>query len=163
MPSQYSNLNFSNKYDIATWKEKCAEQRKIALMYPAYDLRMSGVEEYGWTIGPWSVRLVLEVWKKPYLWHASAAIIEHIGYETVTVNDGLYRGSHLEVPQDALLSIASWHLEHHEQSRFLMAEMLGEYLKAGDKHQPAEERDGLWCKHWRLRYDGPKVRQEKQH
>lgn len=162
MPSEYSNLNFVAKWDIANWRQKCEEQRKVALQWPAYDPRMSAVEEYGWKIGPWSVRLCLEIWKKPYVWHASAAIFEHIAYETVAFDKGPMAGAKVEVPQDALLAVSSWVEEHHEQARFLMGEMLGPYLTPGDKHQPAQEFDGLWCKHWSVRYDGPETWKRNQ-
>lgn len=69
----------------------------------------------------------------------------------------------MEIPQDALLAVKSWHPEHFEQARFLMAEMLGPYLTSGDKHQPAEEHEGLWALHHRVRYDGPSTWKGKQH
>lgn len=163
MPSQFSNLNFYNGADIAKWKEQCADQRKVAETYPAYDARMSSVDEFGWKLGPWSLRLVLEIWQKPFLWHASAAIFEHIAYETVTIDQGLYKGAKVEVPQDALLALSSWHEEHHEQARFVLNEILGPILRPGDKHQPAEEFDGLWAKHVRTVYTGSRPWLKGQH
>lgn len=162
MPSEFSNLNFVDKFDLANWREKCADQRKIALTCPAFDPRMSSVQEYGFKIGPWSLRLVLEIWKRPYLWHASAAIVEHVSYETIAVDEGIYKGLKVEVPQDALLAVSSWVDEHFQQARFLMAEMMGEYLRPGDKHQPAEEHVGLWALHWRIPFDGPKTWKKRQ-
>ncbi len=163
MPSQYSNLNFHDKYDLEKWRERCAEQRGIAQQWPAYDARMSSVDEYGFRIGPWSLRLILEIWQKPYMWHSSAAIFEHIGYETMAISEGMYRGGKVEVPQDALLAVKSWVPEHFEQARYLMAEALGPELKAGDKFQVAEEHQGLWCLHWRIKYQEPEKWKEKQH
>jgi hypothetical protein len=155
MPSQYSNLNFHNRADIRRWKQLCEDQRHVALRWPAYDPRMSGVEEYGFRLGPWSLRLVLEIWYKPYFWHASAACFEQIGFETVPFEAGPMAGAKVEVPQDALIAVSSWEPEHFEQARYIMAEMVGPYLTPGDKFQPAEERKGLWALHWRIRYDGP--------
>ncbi len=163
MPSTYSNLNFSDKYDLEKWQLRCAEQRAVAQQWPAYDRRMSSVDEYGFKIGPWSLRLVLEIWRKPYIWHSSAAIFEQIGYESVNIDKGFYAGSKVEVPQDALLAVTSWVPEHFEQARYLMAEALGPELKAGDKFQAAEEHQGLWALHWNVKYQGPERWKRKQH
>lgn len=163
MPSSYSNLNFHDRWDLANWKEKCADQRKIAEEWPAYDPKMLGVEEYGWKIGPWSVRLTLDIWKKPYMWHASAAIVEHVAYETVTVNEGIYKGVSMEVPQDALLAVSSWVEEHHQQARFLLNEMLGPILRPDDKQQQALEHDGLWAKQVLVKYEGNAPWRKRQH
>jgi hypothetical protein len=163
MPSQYSNLNFHNRADLRRWKKQCEHHRHISQTWPAYDPRMSGVEEYGWKLGPWSLRLVLEIWNKPYWWHASAAILEEVGRETVPFDRGPLAGSKAEVPQDALLAVSSWHPEHFEQARYIMAEMLGPELKAGDKFQSAEERRGLWALHWRVQYQGKETWIKQQH
>lgn len=154
MSSDYANLNFHNRADIRRWQKLCEDQRRIALKWPAYDPRMSGVEEYGFRLGPWSLRLLLEIWAKSYWWHASAACIHQVGYETVPFDSGPLAGSRVEVPQDALIAVQSWEPEHFEQARYLMAEMVGPYLKAGDKFQPAEERRGLWALHWKIKYEG---------
>jgi hypothetical protein len=152
-------LNFWDQKDIGKWKERCAEQRKIAETYPAYDLRMSSVDEYGWTLGPWSLRLVLEIWQKPFMWHASAAIVEQIGYESVTLNSR----QKVELPQDALLSVSAWVPEHYEQARFVLAEMLGPALRPNDDSQRAEEYLGLWAMHHRVKYEGDRPWRKLQH
>ena len=157
MASDYQNLNFANVRDITTWKERCAEQRKIALEWPAFDPQMSSIEEYGWKLGPWSLRLVLEIWKKPYMWHGSAAVIEHIGYEMVDTNVGK-----IGVPQDALLSRTSWHPEHEQQADFLLNGMFGGLIRANDKSQQILVFDGLWGRHIKFRYEGAETWKKKQ-
>ena len=163
MPSQYSNLNFVDKCDLANWKERCADQRKIAESWPAYDPRMIMCEDYYWKIGPWSVGLVLWIWQKPFMWDASATIAEHIGYETVAMDQGMYKGAKVEVPQDAMLAVSSWHPEHHEQARFLLNEILGPILRPGDKLQQATEVDTLFSKQALVRYEGDQPWKRKQH
>ncbi len=163
MASDYSNLNFFNGADVSRWKEQCEEQRKVALTYPAYDVKMGSVEEYGWKLGPWSLRLVLEIWKRPYMWHGSAACIEHIGYETVTADEGMYKGAKFEIPQDALLATRSWEPEHLQQARYILGELFGSILTPGDKHQLVQETLGLWAMHWRTKYIGKETWKEKQH
>ena len=163
MPSDYSNLNFVAKWDLDNWRERVESQRKIALQWPAYDKRMSAVEEYGFKLGPWSLRLVLEIWKKPYVWHASAAIFEQVAYETVAFDQGPMKGAKVEVPQDALLAVSSWVPEHVEQARFILGEVLGPILRPGDEHQRAEEFFGLWAMHHRVRYEGEEVWRKQQH
>lgn len=147
------NLNFIAKWDIETFKAKCADQRKIAQRYPAYDRRMGTVQEFHWRLGPWSLMFMLEVWKKPYHWHGSAAIMEQIGYETVTGTLGMK----YEVPQDALLATKEWIDEHYEQARFILGEVFGDILRPGDKHQPATEYIGLTAMHWLVPYEGKKT------
>lgn len=149
MASDYSNLNFNGRADIRRWKEKCAEQRKIALKWPAYDPHMENCEEYRWKLGPWSLNLTLGIYRKPYLWHASAAIFEQVAYETVPTERG-----NIEVPQDALLSRTSWHKEHVEQADFILNEILGDLIRANDNSQQVLIYDGLWCRHLMLKYDG---------
>lgn len=154
MPSSWSNLNFSDRADLSKWKERCADQRKVAETYPAYDKRMITCEEYQWKLGPWHLCLTLNIWKKPFVWNASAAIFEQIAYETVTVNDGPHKGLKMEVPQDALLAMSSWVEEHHQQARYILNEMLGPVLRPGDKQQQAVEYDGLFAKQVLVRYEG---------
>lgn len=149
MPSQWSNLNFRSKRDLSTWKDKCAEQRKIAKQWPAYDKRMITCEEYQFAIGPWHLVFCLEIFSKP-AWVGSASIQEEVAYETVT---GAH-GEKFEVPQDALLAVSSWHSEHFEQARFILAEVFGDILRPGDKHQPALEKRGLMTLQWVVPYEG---------
>ena len=158
MPSAYSNLNFHNRADIRRWKDKCAEQRRIALKWPPYDERMSSVEEYGWTLGPWSLRLVLEIWQKPYMWHASVACVEEISLETIKMENG----GTFDVPQDALLARQSWHPEHVEQADFILNEMLGDLIRANDNSQQVLVYDGLWARHHKLKYEGEAVWRKTQ-
>lgn len=160
--SSYNNLNFHGRADRRRFERICEDQRRIALRYPAYDRRMSGVEEYGTKIGPWSLRLLLETWTKPYWWHASAACFHQVGYETVPFDLGPLAGARVEVPQDALIAVQSWEPEHYEQARYIMAQLLGPYLKPGDKFQPAEERRGLWALHWKVRFEGPETWKNQQ-
>jgi hypothetical protein len=159
MPSAYSNLNFHNRADIKRWKHQCAEQRRIALTWPAYDRGMLMVEEYGWKLGPWSLRLVLEIWQKPYFWHASAACFEQIAFETVTGPNG----ERFEVPQDALLKRDSWEPEHVEQADFILNEILGEFTRADDNSQQILIFDGLWARHMKLKFEGEETWKTKQH
>lgn len=169
MASDYSNLNFADQYDVANWKAKCEEQRRIAQRWPAYDPRMSTVEDYGWKLGPWSLRLVLEVWKSRrnelgnYVWHGSVACIDQIGYETVTINEGMHKGTKFEIPQDALLAVKSWEPEHFQQARYILAEMFGPILRPGDDHQQAVETLGLFTMQWRVKYEGPETWKQQQH
>lgn len=163
MPSEYSNLNFHNRADFKRWKKQCEEQRRIAQKWPAYNPRMGNVEEYGWRLGPWSVRLTLEIWRKPYVWHCSAAIFEQVALETVVFDNGPMAGAKVEVPQDALLMMSSWHYEHYEQARYIMGEALGPELKPGDNHQPAMEFRGNCALHWLVKYEGPETWRNAQH
>ena len=157
MPSSYSNLNFHDRADIAKWREKCADQLKIAQTYPCYDVRMCEVEQFGFKIGPWSLRLTLEIFEKPYMWHGSAAVIEQIGYETVHSKMG-----DLGIPQDALLSRSSWHPEHEQQADFLLNGMFGDLIRAGDNSQQILVFDGLWGRHIKFRYEGAETWKKRQ-
>ena len=142
-----SDLSFVDQWDIARFKKKCVDQRRIAEQWPAYDRNMALVDEYRWRLGPWALSFMLEVWAEP-VWHGSAAILETIGYTTV---DPKWR---TEIPQDALLSINSWVPEHFEQARFILAEIFGPILKPGDQHQPALETKGVMALHWHVKYEG---------
>jgi hypothetical protein len=157
--SDRSNLNFVAKWDIQAFKAKCADQRKIALEWPAFDRRMGACEEFHWTMGPWSLTFCLEIWRDKPTWHGSAAVVEEIGYETVTGNLGMK----YEVPKDALLSTSSWTNVHKEQARFVLAEVFGDILRPGDKFQPANEVLGLWAMHHLVPYQGEPVWKSKLH
>lgn len=155
-----SNLDFADRWDIERFRKKCVDQRKIAQRWPAYDRRMASVEEYGWRLGPWTVRFMLETWKKP-VWHGSAAVIEQVGYQTVVPSKW---GSELiEIPQDALLATKSWEPEHFQQARYILAEVFGPILRPGDKTQEALETLALWAMHWHVPYEGPQTWQNEQH
>lgn len=151
-------LDFIAKWDVDTWKERCADQRKIAERYPAYDVKMVDCEEYGWKLGPWSLRLTLEIWQKPFVWHASAAIVEQIGWQTV----GGSPEKPMEVPEEALLATSSWIDDHRDQARFILGEMMSGILRAGDKHQPAREFVGLWAMHHTVNYEGDRPWTKRQ-
>lgn len=150
-------LNFFNNPDIARWKERCAEQRKIAETYPAFDKRMVTVEEYRWTLGPWTIMFMLEIWDKP-VWRASVSIQEQIAYETVELENK----AKIEVPQDALLAVSSWVPEHFEQARFILGEVFGPILRPGDDHQKALEFQGLMCLQWIIPFEGEKTWLKRQ-
>ena len=151
------NLDFADRLDIDTFKAKCRDQREIARRWPAYDPRMVGVEEFGWRLGPWSLRFALEIWGEPR-WHGSAAVLEEIGSETLDIGNG----AKVDVPQDALLAVSSWSPEHFEQARFILAETFGPILRPHDKFQPALETMGLWCMHWQIPYEGARFWKKQQ-
>lgn len=159
MASDYQNLSFHNRADIKRWRDICAEQRRVALRWPAYDPRMSSIEEYGFRLGPWSLRLVLEIWKKPYLWHASAACIHHIGYETFHGE----RGETFEIPKDELIERAKWLPEHVEQADFLLNGIIGDLIRAEDNSQQVSIYDALYARHLTLKYEGEELWRTKQH
>jgi len=146
-----SNLDFSDRPDIRRFKRKCEEQRKLAERYPAYDSRMGMVEEYGWRLGPWSLRFCLETWKRP-VWHGSAAIFEEVGAETVVPSK--WGSQVVEIPQDALLATTSWVPEHYQQARFILAQIFGPILRPGDQQQGALETVALWGLHWHVKHEG---------
>lgn len=154
MASDYANLNFHNRADIRRWQRICEEQREIALKWPAFDPGMIGVEEYRFILGPWRLCMLLEIWQKPYLWHTTACCVHQVGFQTV--------GLKLEVPEDRLIGIREWLPEHFEQARFLMAHMLGPYLRSGDKFQQVQESQDPIELHWRLRYEGPETWKNQQ-
>lgn len=150
--SEYRNLSFRSKRDVAAWKEKCAEQRAIALKWPAYDKRMCNVEEYGWMLGPWSLRCVLEVFRPQPVWHASVACFERIAYETIKAGE-----MEIEVPQDALAARQTWVPEHVEQADFILNGILGDLIRADDASQQVLVVDGLWARHHILKYEGART------
>ena len=158
-----TNLDFANRADIKRWKQKCEDQRRIAVKWPAFDPRMCLVEEYGWTLGPWQLRLTLEIWQKPYMWHGSAAIIEQIGLETATATEGQFKGMKYEIPQDALLARSSWHPEHEAQAMFILNGMFGDLIRAGDDSQQVQVFDGLWARHLRFKYEGEATWLKRMH
>ena len=91
------------------------------------------------------------------MWHGSAAVIEHIGYENVETNMG-----RIGVPQDALLSRTSWVPEHEQQADFLLSGMFGDLIRAGDNSQQIQVFDGLWARHIKFRYEGEPTWKKRQ-
>jgi hypothetical protein len=152
-----SNLDFQDKADIATWRERAAEHRAIAEKWPAYDKRMVTVTDYRFELGPWHVTFILEIWKEP-VWVGSVSIQEQIGFETIKIQ----HGHKIEIPKEALLAISSWSPEHFEQARFILGEVFGPILRPGDDHQPALEFKGLMTLQWRVPYEGEKPWRKNQ-
>ena len=150
-------LNFSDRHDISRWRERCAEQRKIAEEYPAFDKRMVTVEEYQWNLGPWRIIFCLEIWSAPR-WNASVSIQEEVAHETVELGNG----QKAEIPQDAMLMLSSWSPEHFEQAKFILGEVFGPILRPGDDHQKALEFHGLNALHWIVPYEGERPWIRKQ-
>lgn len=155
-----NNLNFSDRMDVRRFKKKCEDQRRIAEKWPAYDRRMAAVEEYCWTMGPWRLIFMLETWSKP-VWHGSASVQEEIGTQTIVQSK--WGSEAVEIPQDALLATQSWHPEHFEQARFILAEVFGPILRPGDDHQRALETVGLMALHHQVPYEGERYWIRNQH
>jgi hypothetical protein len=154
-----TGLDFIAKWDIESFKKKCAKQRGIAQRFPAYDRNMVLIDEYRWKMGPWHLMFMLETWnKRRQVWHGSAAVLELIGHTPVEdvpeQRDLKYK---LEVPQEAWLATCSWEPEHFEQARYILAEVFGPILRPGDDHQQALETTGLWSLHHHLKYEGSRV------
>lgn len=112
---------------------------------------MSSVEEYFWRLGDWSLAFLLETWRKP-TWHASAAALE-VPYKL----DSILR---FEVPKPRMLYVKNWDPDHFEQAEYLLAEMMGPLLRAGDRQQRAMAKRGDVALHWYLRCDRP-VRRDR--
>ncbi len=119
-----------NAKEIAEWKETCKRQRDIARRNPAYDPRMVLLEDFSVRLGPWALRLTLDAFMKPPMWHASISLIKQIGDELVYGADGV---PIFEVPKEGVLAIDDWTQEDYSEARDLLGDLMGALINHPDQ------------------------------
>jgi hypothetical protein len=135
--------NFLDQADYALWKRRCTRQRYIAARNPCYDEGMVTCVDFEIACGPWNLRLVLETFVNPPIWHANISYFKQIGNETIY--DKATGLPVFEAPQDALLCVKEWTGEELDVARSLLADLFGPLLI--DKDQPVLERQGFFALH----------------
>jgi hypothetical protein len=136
--------NFLDKEEYAQWKWRCTKQRFIAARHPCYDGAMATCTDYEVHCGPWNLRLVLETFCAPAIWHANISYFKQIGNETIY--DKVTGLPIFEVAQDALLCVKDWNHEELDVARSLLGDLLGPLIAAKD--QRVIERKGFFALHW---------------
>lgn len=119
-----------NTAEIAEWKETCKRQRDIARCNPCTDPRMVPLDDFGVRLGPWALRLTLDAFLKPPMWHGSVSLFKKIGDETVYGPDGV---PIFEVPQEGLLAVESWSREDYDEARELLGNLFGSLINHADQ------------------------------
>jgi len=136
--------NFLDSDEYAMWKWRCIKQRHIAARNPCYDEGMVTCTDFEISCGPWNLRLVLETFTAPPIWHANISYFKRIGDETIY--DKCTGLPIFEVPQDALLCVKDWTHEELDVARSLLGDLMGPLIAAKD--QKMIERQGFFALHW---------------
>ena len=136
--------NFLDAADYKEWKRRCTKQRYIAARNPCYDGAMVTCIDYELHCGPWNLRLVLETFCEPAIWHANISYFKQIGNETIY--DKCTGLPVFEAPQDALLCVKDWTHEELDIARSLLGDLMGPLIAGKD--QPMIERQGFFALHW---------------
>ena len=146
--------NFLDKADYAEWKRRCLKQRYIAGENPCDEPAMATCTDYEISCGPWNLRLCLERYVTPAVWHASISYFKKIGDEVV--RDKATGLPVFEAPQDALILVKDWSNEELDVARSLLGDLMGPII-AG-KEQPVIERKVFFALHWLTgEYDAAKA------
>lgn len=136
--------NFLDKEEYALWKQRCIKQRYIAAKNPCDEMEMASCTDYEISCGPWNLRLCLERYVEPAMWHASISYFKQIGNETVYEKaTGL---PIFEAPQDALILVKDWSDEELDVARSLLGDLMGPII-AGET-QRVIERKVFFALHW---------------
>jgi len=136
--------NFLDDADFREWKRRCIKQRYVAAKHPCYDGAMATCVDYEIRCGSWNLRLVLETYVTPAIWHSSISYFKRIGDETVY--DKATGLPIFEVPQDALLCVKDWTKEELDVARSLLGDLMGPLIVTKD--QRMIERQGFFALHW---------------
>jgi hypothetical protein len=136
--------NFFDSAEYQQWKTRCIRQRYIAAKNPCYDEGMVICEDFEVQVGPWNLRLVLETFMEPPVWHANISYFKKIGDETIY--DKATGLPIFEAPQDALLCVKDWNNEELDIARSLLGDLMGPLIAAKD--QKMIEQQGFFALHW---------------
>jgi|SRR5215472_12221565 len=136
--------NFLDSEEYAKWKRRCIRQRYIAAKNPCYEGAMATCVDFEVDCGPWNLRLVLETYVIPAIWHASISYFKRIGDQTVY--DKVTGLPIFEAPQDALMCAKDWTHEEDDTARSLLGDLMGPLIV--DKDQRVIERKELFAMHW---------------
>src|SRR5215472_17506530 len=140
--------NFLDKEDYALWKNRCIKQRYIAAKNPCYEDAMVTCEDFEVHLPPsepeWNLRLVLETFCSPAIWHASISHFKNIGDETVY--DKATGLPVFETGKQALLLVKDWDHEELDVARSLLGDLMGPLLVSADI--PVTEDLRFFAMHW---------------
>jgi hypothetical protein len=136
--------DFLDAADYAEWKRRCIKQRYIAAKNPAYDGAMATCVDFEISCGPWNLRLVLETYVYPAIWHASISYFKKIGDETIY--DKCTGLPIFEAPQDALLLVREWNKEELDVARSLLGDLMGPLIPRKDTRVIEDLR--FFAMHW---------------
>jgi hypothetical protein len=146
--------NFLDSAEYEQWKRRCIKQRYIAAKNPCYEEVMVTCVDFELSCGPqWNLRLVLETFTDPPIWHANISYFKQIGNETIY--DKCTGLPVFEVPQDALLCVKDWNYEELDVARALLGDLMGPLIPSKDTK--VLERQGFFALHWIV--DANEVRQ----
>jgi hypothetical protein len=127
------------------WKRRCTKQRYIAAKNPCYEAVMATCVDFEISCGPeWNLRLVLETFVHPPIWHANISHFRQIGNETIY--DKATGLPIFEVPQDALLLVKEWSKEELDVARSLLGDLMGPLIPSKDTRVIEDKR--FFALHW---------------
>lgn len=137
--------NFLDAQEYAQWKDRCKLQRRVAAENPCTDGAMATCIDFDVDCGPrWHLRLVLERYVEPPIWHASISQSKEIGNETVfDKRTGL---PIFETPREALIVVNEWTGEERDVARSLLGDLMGPLINRQD--QRVIEAQRLFAMHW---------------
>jgi len=145
--------NFLDKQDYDLWKKRCIKQRFIAAKNPCYDEGMVTCEDFEIHLPPsepdWNLRLVLETFCTPAIWHASISHFKTIGDETVY--DKVTGLPMFETAKRALLLVKDWDHEEIDTARSLLGDLMGPLLVSQDI--PVTEDQKVFAMHWIIKLE----------
>lgn len=137
--------HFLDKDDYREWKRRCTRQRYIARTNPCDESAMATCTDFEISCGhEWNLRLCLERYVQPAVWHASISHFKTIGNETVF--DKLTGLPIFEQEQDALILVKDWSGEELDVARSLLGDLMGPLI-AG-RTQQVIERKVFFALHW---------------
>ena len=141
--------NFLDRDEYAMWKRRCTKQRYIAARNPCYDEGMVTCLDYEVHCGPWNLRLVLETFTVPPIWHANISYFKRIGDETVY--DKVTGLPMFETAKRALLLVKDWDHEEIDTARSLLGDLMGPLLVSQDI--PVTEDQKVFAMHWIIKLE----------
>lgn len=147
--------NFLDAADYKEWKRRCTKQRYIAAKNPCYEKAMVTCVDFEISCGPeWDLRLVLETFTDPPIWHASISHTVEIGGETVY--DKCTGLPIFIAPQDAKPVVKEWTHEERDVAESLLADLMGPLIPSKDTHVIVTE--VVFALHWMV--DARKVAEQ---
>lgn len=137
--------NFLDSNEYAQWKGRCKEQRRIAAENPCTEGAMATCIDFEVDCSPrWHLRLVLERYVEPPIWHASISQSKDIGDDTVyDKTTGL---PIFDVPREGLVIVNEWTPEELDVARSLLGDLMGPLVARPD--QRVLEAQRLFAMHW---------------
>lgn len=132
----------------AEFERRCARQRERAREFPCWHIGQSLQEAYKFHLGPWNFVLTLDRYIKPVAWHGTVSLLEDLGEERITDEQGRYL---FDAPRVGMQEAKKWDNETYQNARDLLGLVFGPIIRTDTKI--FENRLGF-AMHWLIPFDG---------